>query len=525
MLEINIDTGYGEEGAIPPKKMSKSSIVSNSEIKPSEYITDEDIAIISTLVSIQTKESPFSHSDRFGCCEYFKLVFAIILIPIRIIILFIMILFIYPCMFLASRSCCGCNFNPKKSPNCLQKVVWKLYYPFSRIILWSFGVWWIGKKRGSKKLTAQVVVAAPHSSFLDGFLLGSIVGCYSGFAKKSVSKVPIVGTASKLARTILIDRSSPEVRAKSLSTYITRLTKESTSNPIKYVTFPEGTCTNRKSILDFRQGAFAANVPVQLVCLYWKSSGSFDVTWSTGGPNRFYLLLRLFMQPYTRVSYKISDVLEPEENESSQSVSKRTEQLASELLNIPTSTHTYTDSFLAKHAKTLGLNVDVVCDFALADFEEMGYKIPIKKAMKIMDRFSLCCGRIRTSRETFLDVVGFATYFHLPSSCANDIFLTILRQVRGYEGKRKDRSKTLKFRHVLGTMFLFSMRAEEAALSITEIEAGLRSIDSNIGTQLLEKWGEFFSTAENVDFLNENKEVLYVWSRVVLSQTSRRRNR
>lgn len=518
MQEVSVDTANIISA---PDRVSNKSAKSSS-FKPDAYFEENDMAFFSSLSALKRVENPFAHRDSFGCCEVFKLLFAVILVPIRIILLLFSLLLLYPFIIVATITCCGCN-SPQKPPNCLQKFVWKLYYPFTRTVLFCFGVWHVGRIKGSKRVRAQVIVAAPHSSFLDVFVLGYINGAFSGFGKQGVTKLPLLGRAAKLTRTILIDRSSPEARAQSKETYLFRLTEESKLNPIKYVTFPEGTCTNRKKLLSFRQGAFAASVPVQLVTLHWKSTSSFDVSWTAAGPSRGYLFLRMLMQPYTKVSYKISEVIEPEENEDPTEVAQRVEKLASETLNIPVSNHTFKDSLISKHAKMLGLMPDDACDFAINDFEKVGLKLNLSKTKKILDRFSLCCGR--KGNKCFLDLEGFSQYFHIPLDAVKNMFFTICGKVHNPEADVDAQYENiLKLSHTIAVMTHLASKAERAALSVTEVEAGLRLIEGPSGMKLKKKWGEFVESFEGENFLQQNLEILYVWSKVVINLPKKIRN-
>lgn len=60
------------------------------------------------------------------------------------------------------------------------------------------------------------------------------------------------------------------------------------------VVFPEGTCTNRKSLIKFKRGAFVPGAPVQTILLRWPYR-FFDPTW-TSSTNRIVKIFRLLSQ-------------------------------------------------------------------------------------------------------------------------------------------------------------------------------------------------------------------------------------
>ncbi len=97
----------------------------------------------------------------------------------------------------------------------------------------------------------QSLLMSNHRSYLDIFVLlayfpESIVG------KKELQKWPIVGQATKLARMILVDRTS----FKSLSETMSKL-EIALNNGSSVILFPEGTTFKGPHTLNFKNGGFA----------------------------------------------------------------------------------------------------------------------------------------------------------------------------------------------------------------------------------------------------------------------------
>lgn len=97
----------------------------------------------------------------------------------------------------------------------------------------------------------QSLLMSNHRSYLDIFVLlayfpASIVG------KKELQKWPIVGQATKLARMILVDRTS----FKSLSETMSKL-EIALNNGSSVILFPEGTTYKGPLTLHFKNGGFA----------------------------------------------------------------------------------------------------------------------------------------------------------------------------------------------------------------------------------------------------------------------------
>src|SRR5688500_4682838 len=103
------------------------------------------------------------------------------------------------------------------------------------------------------------IYVSNHTSFLDipGIVI-TIPGQFRPLAKKELKKIPVFGWIAQAA-TIIVDRSSPESRKKSID----RL-KKALKDGISILIFAEGTQNRTKELLQpFHDGAFRIAVDTQ----------------------------------------------------------------------------------------------------------------------------------------------------------------------------------------------------------------------------------------------------------------------
>jgi 1-acyl-sn-glycerol-3-phosphate acyltransferase len=105
----------------------------------------------------------------------------------------------------------------------------------------------------------QYIFVANHISYLDALLLFHMVRQKKRIlAKIEPSKVPVFGAIYRLA-TVMVDRSSPEARARSVNKLKAFLRKD-----ISIVLFPEGTFNmTDEPLKDFYDGAFRIAIETQ----------------------------------------------------------------------------------------------------------------------------------------------------------------------------------------------------------------------------------------------------------------------
>jgi len=166
---------------------------------------------------------------------------------------------------------------------------WAIAPSYIRLMAWAFGI--RRKLEGWDHLPEAIRAGAPviffanHASLLDPPLIISTLPDHPVFiAKKELGRVPVLGTAIKLAGFILIDRGHQRQAYASLQDAALRI-RAGQSVAI----FPEGTRTTEDALQPFKRGSFhlALEAGVPLVPLAIR--GGRDIlpkgSWRTkGGP-------------------------------------------------------------------------------------------------------------------------------------------------------------------------------------------------------------------------------------------------
>ncbi|KAF4363264.1 hypothetical protein G4B88_016075 [Cannabis sativa] len=155
----------------------------------------------------------------------------------------------------------------------------------SRVMLVVFGFYWInetsdpesnienGNRDQSERLIRPGAIISNHVSYVD--ILYHMSSSFPSFvAKRSVSRLPLVGLISKCLGCVFVQRESKSSGFKGVS---------------------EGTTTNGNFLLPFKTGAFLAKAPVHVVILRYPYR-RFNPAWdSISGVRHVMLLLCQFV--------------------------------------------------------------------------------------------------------------------------------------------------------------------------------------------------------------------------------------
>lgn len=116
------------------------------------------------------------------------------------------------------------------------------------------------------------------------------------------------------AQPIYVNRECHNSRVTTIQDILERV--QSPEEWPQIIIFPEGTCTNRTSLINFKTGAFNPGVPIQPVCIrYPNKIDTFTWTWS--GPHVLLLVWRTLAQFHTFVEIEYLPVYVPNEEEKS----------------------------------------------------------------------------------------------------------------------------------------------------------------------------------------------------------------
>jgi len=134
------------------------------------------------------------------------------------------------------------------------------------------------KGRQCSRKEAPVLVAAPHSSFFDAI----VIFC-SGFPifvnREENRAYPWIGLCMEFIQSIFVSREEAGSRQKAAAAIKERVC--SSEDWPQVIIFPEGTCSNRAALMQYRPGAFIPGVAVQPVLVRYSLDGKADtVTWT-----------------------------------------------------------------------------------------------------------------------------------------------------------------------------------------------------------------------------------------------------
>ena len=138
----------------------------------------------------------------------------------------------------------------------------------SRNFLSSKPSWYLSEFcfKGTVSPDARVIAAAPHSSFMDAFII-AVIGPWTGVSRSENAQIPFFGNPIRLMQPTFVsrdDRNSKKTTIKEIKRRV-----HSKEWPPTLL-FAEGTCTNRKSYTFFKPGAFYPGVPVQPVIVRYR---------------------------------------------------------------------------------------------------------------------------------------------------------------------------------------------------------------------------------------------------------------
>ncbi|OTF76027.1 lysophosphatidylcholine acyltransferase 1-like protein [Euroglyphus maynei] len=134
----------------------------------------------------------------------------------------------------------------------------------------------------NKEKDAPIYIMAPHTSLFD-ILAGVALQSPSSVAKADIVNIPLFGNIFKLSDPVLVERDSKHSR-HDVFKKVSQVIKYS-----KIVFFPEGTCSNHRGMLQFKNGAFKLGYPVVPIALRFNQFGAPDtLIWTWDGPNTFW---------------------------------------------------------------------------------------------------------------------------------------------------------------------------------------------------------------------------------------------
>ncbi len=352
--------------------------------------------------------NPFVHTLDLGLFDRTKIyLLTILLLPYRAVSVFFCILIAYllSCLGTVGLSKEELTQKPlagwRRSLSCLITTVW-------RFLFWVCGlrVRVIGRHVGREK--APILVVAPHSSFLDGFV-AYWTGLPSPIVRSEERGRPLLGKLIDFTQPVYVRREDPESRKNTIKE-MERRAKATEDDWRQILIFPEGTCTNGTSLVTFKLGAFIPGVPVQPVCIRFPNRLD-TLTWTREGPGLVYLLWTTLTQFATYCEIEFLPVYVPsvEEKGDAQLFANNVRDVMAETLKLPITNYSSEDALVIKKAQRLGLPPTI----GLIEAGEICREFKLELRV-ILNYFLSSFARMANRELGTADIVSFAAYLHLP---------------------------------------------------------------------------------------------------------------
>jgi len=223
----------------------------------------------------------------------------------------------------------------------------------------------------------------------------------AAMSKQENLRLPIFGTLFKAVQPVFVQRTDIKSRAKALN-----MLKDRVTSPGKWpqvLLFPEGTCTNKSSLISFKRGAFAVGVPVQPIAVRWEVPFDY-VTWTEISSGAIKLIWITLCQFRTTLKVDYLPVYKPNEdevNDASLYAENVRKTLASHF-GVPTSEYSYEDRQLMRCAKKINFPQEhAAVEFLRA---KKLYGVDLAFALDVLKQFSKVVknGCYEATKEDFL---------------------------------------------------------------------------------------------------------------------------
>ncbi|XP_021701052.1 lysophosphatidylcholine acyltransferase isoform X2 [Aedes aegypti] len=293
------------------------------------------------------------------------------------------------------------------------------------IAMYSFAGLGIGiRGRKARRAEAPVLVVSPHSSFLDAVII-FLTGMTSPLVRDADANL---GKLIDYAQPIYVCREDPNSRQTTIKEIIERANSKEDWPQI--LIFPEGTCTNRTSLIQFKPGAFYPGVPIQPVLVRYPNKVD-TVTWTWEGPDAFQLLWRTLTQFHTYCEIEFLPVYHPSEEEKKDPklYARNVRNLMARELGIPISDYTFDDCKLMSFVK----NINMPYPQFIADIEKLRKELGLNK-LNVEEQL-VAEGPRFTDENSYLTIEEFSKRLNIPanSESTKKLFRIFVKPERGLD--------------------------------------------------------------------------------------------
>ena len=156
------------------------------------------------------------------------------------------------------------------------------------------------------------IIVSNHICLCETILIFALAGGVSPLSRIENMGVPLFPVFAEATGTILVDRETPESRAKGLQDIHDRA-KSTDPSDFQLMIFPEGTFDNSNCLFRFNKGAFAPGAPVQPI-LFNFMYRHYNLSWTgeaVGGNNVYVFFYRMACQFVNRCEVHVMPKYEP----------------------------------------------------------------------------------------------------------------------------------------------------------------------------------------------------------------------
>ncbi|XP_037085268.1 lysophosphatidylcholine acyltransferase 2-like isoform X1 [Pollicipes pollicipes] len=279
----------------------------------------------------------------------------------------------------------------------------------TRSVFVSAGFPWVSVRgQRADAVQAPVLVVAPHSSYFD-VLPVIVMAAPSVVAKIETSRSPMFGKLIDYTQPVYVSREDPNSRQNTIRE-IQRRAHSGGEWP-QILLFPEGTCTNRSCLIQFKPGAFYPGAPVQPVVVRYPNRLD-TVTWTWEGPGAWKILWLTLTQfvSFCEIEYLPVYVPSDEEKENPRLYAHNVRAKMAEALGVPVTDYTYDDCRLMSKARANNLP----CETGLVEVTKLMHQLGIN--MSTIEAEMESFAEIARKTDGLIRLTEFAAYLGIPTS-------------------------------------------------------------------------------------------------------------
>ncbi|XP_060081111.1 lysophosphatidylcholine acyltransferase 2-like [Ylistrum balloti] len=361
-----------------------------------------------TSLATPVVPNPFVHQIDLTNVDKIRIVLmSVFVVPVRLIFCAI---FLLSGFFLATIALAFRSQEEKQKPLCgWRNMLRPVVVLLCRGLFLAGGFHWVtvkGKRVSAAE--APILTLVPHSAYFDALPVVAL-DLTTIVAKSQAEKVPLFGTLMEFTQPVYVNREDPNSRQNTIKE-INRRAQSGGKWP-QIIIFPEGTCTNRKAVINFKSGAFYPCMPVQPVCIRYPNKMD-TYTWTWEGPGAFACFWLTLCNFHNSMEIEFLPVVVPNEEEKNdvKLFANKVRKVMAESLGVPTTDHSFDDCRLMKQAGKLKLPLST----GLVEFSKLHSKLGLKleDLQSMLEKYS----SIAQSKTGVITLDEFASYLHLPKS-------------------------------------------------------------------------------------------------------------